>query len=97
MPQPKPRPPALHVVVSEADEIARQLAALGVVRNPSLEDRVYDALVAGWRSLGKAPKLSDIAVQIGSPATSVNGALRRLQAKGRVLWSKRGEWVPKVV
>lgn len=97
MPTAKPQPPALHVVVSEQDEIARQLKALGVDVRESIEDRVFGELVKGWKELGKAPRLVDVAGKLGIAGTTLDGALKRLHSAGRVFRLRRGEWVPKVV
>ena len=85
---------------TEADlqaEIARQLAALGVKAEPHADDRAFELLVAGWREAGKAPRPVDIARTMGIKPSSLANILGRLQAAGRVLYSGRGVWVPRVV
>lgn len=94
----RPTPPELHVVVSEADEIARQLAALGVTTSPSVDDRVFESLVVLWKENGKSPILRDIAARAGVAAPrTVCDALYRLLDAGRVYHASRGTWIPKVV
>jgi len=87
------------------EELDACLVALGADPDEFnlIDDRVFDALVEHWKRLleqppprGQCPKLCDIAKELGTHATNVSYAIRRLVEAGRVFQRGRGFYVPDV-
>lgn len=80
--------------------IREALAALGVdaagvvgVLDPPRE-RVYESLRAGWLADKRMPPIARIADECGVAQSTVSHALDQLMREGRVLFVRRGVWVP---
>lgn len=99
MPRPAAVPPPPEC--PSANDVADDLRALGLDPTSiarALEaprDRVYRALVKGWRELHAMPRIGAIAAECGIADSTVSHALDELERAGRVRKVRAGVWVPR--